>query len=147
MPLIRRFFLFGAAFSALAPSSAALAAMQFCNRTAAPIEAALGYRDTGDWTSQGWWRIEPDQCVRVFGKPLTQRFYFDYAISLAPPAQDQPPFAWSGKYKFCTDEKPFQIEGDSDCETRGYKTKGFQEVDIGADMRDYTLSFKNNDSK
>jgi uncharacterized membrane protein len=146
MPLIRRFFLPGAVLLLFAPLTAQ-AAMQFCNRTTAPIAAALGYRDTGDWTSEGWWRIEPDQCLRVFGRPLTQRFYFDYAISLAVPAKDQPPFTWGGKFKFCTDEKPFQIEGDSDCETRGYKTEGFQEIDVGAGVSDYALSFRDAASK
>jgi uncharacterized membrane protein len=146
MPPIRSFFLLGLAFFALTPTPAK-AAMRFCNLTKGPIEAALGYRDTGDWTSQGWWHLDAGECVRVFGKPLTQRFYFDYAVSLAPPSADKPPFNWSGKFKFCIDNKPFQIEGDSDCEMRGFKTQGFQEIDIGADARDYTLNFRDENTR
>lgn len=121
----------------------AQAAMVFCNRTDAPIEAALGYRESINWVSEGWWQIEPGQCARVFGKPLTQRFYFYYALSLSPPAPGKSPLSWTGKYAFCIDNKAFKVEGDGDCESRNYKTQGFQQVDIGAGARDYKLDFRN----
>ncbi len=120
----------------------AKAAMVFCNRTSGVIEAAVGYRETQDWISEGWWRIEPGQCARVFGKPLTQRFYFYYATSLTPPVKDKPPKTWAGKYEFCTDTKAFRIEGDENCETRNYHTQGFHEIDIGSNARDYSLDFR-----
>jgi len=124
----------------------AKAAMVFCNRTPGVIEAAVGYRETIDWISEGWWRIEPGQCARVFGKPLTQRFYFYYARALAPPPKGKPLMVWAGKYEFCTDSKAFRIEGDDQCETRNYQTQYFHEIDIGTNQRDYTLDFRNGSS-
>ena len=121
---------------------AARAAMLFCNRTPNVIEAAFGYRETTGWISEGWWRIEPEDCARVYGGPLMHRFYFYYATSLAPRAKDKTPLTWTGKYKLCSDIKAFRIEGDADCEQRGYITQGFEEVDIGATTRDYTLDFR-----
>jgi uncharacterized membrane protein len=126
---------------------ATMAAMSFCNRTPGPVEAALGYRDDADstaqsWVSEGWWRIEPGQCARVYGQPLSQRFYFYYAHALTQTAKDIPPTLWSGKYIFCTDDKAFRIDGDTDCATRNYTSTGFQELDLGANTRDYTLDFK-----
>ena len=128
----------------------AYAAMSFCNRTSGPVEAALGYRDDGDdkqdqaqnWVSEGWWRIESGQCARVYGQPLSQRFYFYYARALTQTSKDAPPTVWSGKYIFCTDDKAFRITGDGDCPTRSYQSTGFQELDLGANTRDYTLDFK-----
>jgi hypothetical protein len=128
--------------------SPAKAALVFCNRTQAPLEAALAYRgevadDREDWISEGWWHIEPGQCSRVFGKALEQRFYFYYAMSLASPAHDHAPYIWSGdKYKFCIDTKAFRIIGDGQCDERSYQLKGFQQIDLGANVRDYTLDFK-----
>lgn len=122
-------------------------AMIYCNHTSSAIEAALGYRDqlegqkTG-WMSEGWWRIEPGQCSRVYGKPLNQRFYYYYAVSLAPVQRDKSPFIWNGKYQFCADTKAFRVEGDHDCIARGYQVKGFQEIDVGANTKDYTLDFR-----
>lgn len=128
------------------------AAMSFCNRTSGPIEAALGYRDDSDnnaqdWISEGWWRIESGQCARVYGQPLTQRFYFYYAHALTQVVKDSPPTAWSGKYIFCTDDKAFRVTGDGDCQTRNYSPTGFQELDLGANTRDYTLDFKDGATK
>ncbi len=128
-------------------SSTAQAALVFCNRTQQPVEAAVGYRstlenDTEDWVSEGWWRIEPGQCARVYNEPLKERFYFDYAVGLAPPAHNKTPFTWAGKYQFCADTKAFRVEGDSDCEERGYQTKGYQQIDVGTNTHDYTLDFK-----
>ncbi|MGE3624023.1 MAG: DUF1036 domain-containing protein [Bdellovibrionales bacterium] len=120
----------------------AQAAMEFCNRTKAPIEAALGYRERVEWVSEGWWRIEPGKCARVFGRPLTQRFYFYYAKSLAAPMPDKVPLVWAGKYELCIDTKAFRIQGDQNCEIRKFITQGFQEIDIGSSTRDYTLDFK-----
>jgi uncharacterized membrane protein len=129
----------------------AKAALVFCNRTQQPIEAALGHRDQQEggedsagnvWVSEGWWRIDPGQCSRVYGQPLKERFYFYHATALSASAPGQKPFVWEGKYQFCTDTKAFRIEGDGDCEGRGYHVKGFQQIDLGANTRDYMLDFK-----
>lgn len=130
----------------------AYAAMSFCNRSTVAIEAALGYREDTDsteekWISEGWWRIEPGQCARVYGQPLTQRFYFYYARALAQTSKDAPPTVWSGKYIFCTDDKAFRAEGDTDCPARNFQSTGFQELDLGPNVRDYTLDFKDGSSR
>lgn len=125
------------------PHSAS-AAMTFCNRTANTIETAFGYREATGWVSEGWWRIEAGNCARVFGNPLTHRFYFYYATSLAPKTKGKPPLTWAGKYKLCIDTKAFRIDGDEDCESRSYQTQGFQQIDIGSMTHDYTLDFRDN---
>ncbi len=130
----------------LAPQTAA-AEMLFCNRTQNVIETAFGYREAAGWVSEGWWRIEPGKCARVYGQLLTHRFYFYYATSLAPRTKEKPPLTWGGKYKLCTDIKAFRIEGDEDCEQRNYRTLGFQEIDIGSMTHDYTLDFKVNNNR
>jgi len=43
---------------------------------------------------------------------------------------------------FCVKPKAFRIEGDSQCEERGYKQQGFHEIDVGSKQKDYTLTFK-----
>ncbi len=128
-------------------SVSADAAMRFCNRTQQPLEAALGYhRDEKDqsarWVSEGWWRLEAGQCARVYDQPLAQRFYYYFGRALTPSAPGRQPNLWEGKYQFCVEGKAFRIEGDAECETRGFQVRGFRPVDIGADTKDYTLEFK-----
>lgn len=143
LPLIAAVLVFAAFLS----GHAAHAALVYCNRTQQPIEAALGYRGpmvdgVSSWISEGWWRIEPGQCSRVYGQSLKQRFYFYYGIAKIAQSPDKQPIVWSGKFRFCTDAKAFRIEGDEDCEGRGYLARGFQQLDIGANVHDYTLDFR-----
>ncbi len=141
--------------SALAANSfpaPAQAALSFCNRTSVALEAALGYRGEtakkpDDWISEGWWRIEPGQCARVYTEPLTSRFYFYFAHAMAQASKDAPLSVWSGKFTFCTDTKAFRVEGADNCVTRGYQSKGFEELDLGSPQRDYTLDFRDGQSK
>ncbi len=128
-------------------SASAWAALSFCNRTNGTIEAAVGYRDSvkedrGAWISEGWWRIEPGQCARVYADPLSQRFYFYYAHALAAATHDTPSVEWGGKYAFCIDSKAFRAAGDESCASRHYQSAGFQELDVGPNTRDYTLDFR-----
>jgi len=129
-----------AGIAAYAPP--AKAAMSFCNRTEYALDAALGFRNGTAWMSQGWWRIEPGACAKVMSGHLTERFYFYYATSLVRTAKDKPPFEWTGKYQFCTLDASFRIEGDGECESKGYRTRLFGEIDLGPTARDYTLDFK-----
>lgn len=120
-----------------------LAAFLFCNQTKSVIEAAFGHRDGGIWVSEGWWQLQPGQCARVYSKPLTQRFYFYYARALTLPAKNgKGTMIWSGKYSFCIDTKAFRAEGDGNCEARGYRIQGFQDVDVGVRQKNYTLTFQ-----
>jgi len=127
-------------------SKPALASFLMCNKTKSVVEAAFGRREENDWLSEGWWQIQPGQCARVYGKALTQRFYFFYARALTLPSQETGnQKIWSGKYAFCTDTKAFRVQGDSGCEAKGYQTKGFQEVDVGVRQKNYTLTFEDFD--
>lgn len=143
--IILRNALFLALFlAAILASGKAEASLLLCNRTKAPLEAALGYRDDSGWISEGWWKIEPGLCARAYGKPLSQRFYFYFARALnrqSTEGKDSP--VWTGKYAFCIDDKAFHVMGDGNCEKRKYKTQGFHEIDLGTGkVRDYTLNFQ-----
>lgn len=143
MPLLRHAFSIILACAACLAPKAGYAAFLFCNETKSVIEAAFGQRDEGAWVSQGWWQIQPGQCARVYSKPLTQRFYFYYARALTLGGKDgKGPTLWSGKYSFCIDTKAFRIEGDGNCEARGFKAQGFQDVDVGLRQKTYTLTFQ-----
>jgi uncharacterized membrane protein len=116
------------------------------------IEAAVGYRDDAEdgnqnWVSEGWWRIQPGQCARVYGKPLSQRFYFYFAHALSSSVKDAPPTQWGGRFVLCTETKAFRITGDSDCVARNFQATGFQELDVGGSSRDYTLDFRDASSR
>lgn len=113
----------------------AAASFTFCNRTRQDIEAAFARRDHNRWVSEGWWRIEPQQCQKIYTPTLQQRFYYYYARTSTHPIR-----IWSGKYRFCTDSKPFTITGDAVCATRHLGEVGFAQADVG-ERSQYTLDF------
>jgi uncharacterized membrane protein len=98
---------------------------KICNKTKTAVSAAFGYQKDGDWVAEGWWNIQPGKCATVYGKDLDKQKYYFYAESTDGSGD------WGGDFTFCTIEKEFTITGDSNCKSRGYKPKGFREVDVG----------------
>ncbi len=125
--------LFCLLLSAAAP---ARASFTFCNRTAQEIEAAFARHDRNRWVSMGWWRIPPQQCVKVHAEALTQRFYYYHARTTAGIRK-----IWGGKSQFCTDSKPFMLVGDEACEARKTVALGFARIDIG-ERGQFVLDFR-----
>jgi uncharacterized membrane protein len=128
MELLRRSWLL-ALLCAVVPYafvSAAKADFRVCNKTTSLVGIAIGYKADRDWTTEGWWTIESDNCATLLAGPLVGRYYYMYAIDY-----DQGG-AWGGDSAFlCTQEKEFTIEGVTNCVARGYQKTGFYEVDTG----------------
>jgi uncharacterized membrane protein len=63
--------------------TAARAELKFCNHTSEQVSLAIGFSspDSGQWTSEGWWTIDPNQCKVPIGGVLKARYYYYYADS------------------------------------------------------------------
>jgi uncharacterized membrane protein len=115
----------------IAPADAGL---RFCNETDARASVAIGYKgDGGEWTSEGWWRIEPGACTSVIGGDLKRRAYYWRATSKA--------YSWSmRRFMFCTSPKAFTIVGDDECDARGYDRNGFNEIKLAEGVTAFTFT-------
>lgn len=117
----------------LFPASAQ-AALEFCNDTDETISVAIGYNESGTWTSEGWWRAEPGACTKPVGGDLSRRYYYWRATS--------PSYSWetdAARYMFCTSGDIFTIAGDERCEARGYRREAFNEIDL-AGSPDFSMT-------
>lgn len=121
----------GTLWLCLAP--AARAGLDICNETDVLQTVAIGFKGDKDWTSEGWWNIDPGDCATVLGGDLTRRYYYYYAESEADTFEGQ-------DYQFCASNDVFTIVGDTDCEQRGYETLSMREIDTGETARDFTLT-------
>jgi len=127
-----RVFALLAAVLAISAQPAA-AQLEICNKTPAPYSLAIAYETDSDVVSQGWWTVDPDKCQVVIPTELNQPYYYHYAISRALNVE------WAGSSNFCTSDDPqFRINGGGNCEQRNAHTKGFRQIDVGANKR-YTL--------
>jgi uncharacterized membrane protein len=118
--------------AALAWPAVAYADFRLCNRTASRIGIAMGYKDEGGWTTEGWWNLAANACETLIRGPLVARFYYVYAVDYDQGGE------WSGKAFMCTHPKEFTIHGIEDCLARGFDRTGFFEIDTG-EQKNWTL--------
>ena len=117
-------------------SSPAFASFNICNKSNLPVRAAIGRFDGANWSSEGWWTVQPKSCEAVLTGPLQGRFYYLYA-------SDGAAGLWEGHTMFCTAPKsPFRATGRSNCAGRGLDRRGFFQVDTGQ-AHDWTQTLSN----
>lgn len=114
-------------------AGAAQAGLHFCNQTNEIQSVAIGYQGASDWTSEGWWNVDPGDCATVVAGDLTKRYYY-YRSEV-----NGGDFPGEG-YMFCTTPQEFEIVGDTDCESRGYDNESFREIDTGETATDFTFN-------
>lgn len=101
----------------------ARADFRICNDTESLVGAALGYREKGEWVSEGWFQIAGESCTSLIEGDLASRFYYIYAEDADQGGQ------WRGDIFMCTSEREFRIVGVKDCFKRGHLRTGFFEID------------------
>lgn len=106
------------------------AGLELCNDTVAPQSVAVGYKQDGDWVSEGWWELKPGACVTSVAGELKYRFYYFRAESPG----------WEFRHdrlSFCTSDVLFTVRGDGECEERGYEKSYFAKIDTGKDAQHF----------
>ncbi|MDF0600568.1 DUF1036 domain-containing protein [Psychromarinibacter sp. C21-152] len=106
--------------------------LRICNSTGEIQSVSIGYEGDEGFLSEGWWNIDPDDCAKVLAGELQRRYYYYRAEVEAGPFEGE-------GYMFCTSPEVYTIVGDSDCESRGYDTESFSEIDTGPTARGYTF--------
>ena len=99
-----------------------------CNKTQHAVMVAIGFQKDGDWSSAGWWRVQPQACTAMLRGALKSRYFYLRAIHVGVEGP------WDGNRYFCVAAKNFTIKGRKDCVKRGYAVAGFFEVDTGKEL-------------
>ncbi|MDD7911857.1 DUF1036 domain-containing protein [Pseudovibrio exalbescens] len=115
--------LLGAILFVFAPP--AFADLRLCNKTDDTVSIAIGYRDSSEWVTEGWWNLSKNSCETLVPGDLQSRYYYIYA------AENDKIGEWGGQAFMCVRQKEFTIRGIEDCVARGYERAGFFEIDTG----------------
>lgn len=100
-----------------------------CNEAGALIWTAHGRRNGDSWTSRGWWSVEPGECAKIYGEPLTgEGEYYLYA-GLSGDEEDQ--MLTAATEIFCLAPTRFAISGRETCTDRGYMDGRFLQLAPG----------------
>jgi uncharacterized membrane protein len=114
-----------AALLATGTAGAAKADLKLCNATPSRIGVALGYQDRKGWATEGWWNVPAETCENLLKGTLPSRYIYVYAIDYERGGE------WFGEHRMCINEKSFTIRNTQNCEDRGYRSRGFYEIDTG----------------
>jgi uncharacterized membrane protein len=113
-------------------------AIRGCNQSSKVImvakSTATGQQVDGKnvFLSQGWYELNPSQCVTLWTGPLQNRYYYVYAESSTS--------HWSGQYPMCVSEKAFRIS-EPQC-GQGYMRRQFNQIDIQGKNGVFTYYFQ-----
>ena len=110
------------------------AGLTVCNESDQRASVAVGYKASDDrWTSEGWWNVDPGDCVTPALDGTPRRYYYYRAEVDGGEFDGQ-------NYFFCTSPEAYTIIGDSECEARGYDREDFWEIDTGSDEGMFTFT-------
>ncbi|MDJ0824786.1 MAG: DUF1036 domain-containing protein [Rhodobacter sp.] len=109
------------------------AGLRICNETDNAQELSFGYNGAEGWTSEGWWIVDPGECVEPALDGTNRRYVYYRAEIGGGPFEGQ-------NYFFCTTPEEYTIIGDSDCEARGYDREDFREIDTGSTLGTFTFT-------
>lgn len=88
-----------------------------CNNAGSAIGVAVARQRNERWQSRGWWRIEPESCMRVVAERLAAGDTFIFAQTVNG-TRSEP--LRRGVEAFCVAPGRFTAEGRSNCVERGY---------------------------
>ena len=115
-----------------------MAQLMVCNQSLDVLNVALGYEESGEFQTEGWWSIGANRCSSVVRQALAGRYYYLYAEDVF----GQP--VLSGAVPACVDAKRFRITGTSSCWIRGLRETPFAEVDTQSQSR-WTVFLKSSE--
>jgi len=119
-------------------AAGARAELKLCNTTPSRIGIAIGYKDSKDWATEGWWNVASQTCETLLKGALPSRYLYVHAVDYDRGGE------WAGTSVMCTADKTFTIRGVGDCQKRGFRKSGFFEVDTG-DAKEWTVRLSDPD--
>ena len=138
---IHRFLALAAAAMVLLAMPSAKADYSFCNKTSYALSAALGFVDTEELLTRGWWRLRPGECKRVISEEVPAGRYYVYAEAI--PGHRGDLRTWSGGTPLCVqNDSLFTLRDQSVCSADPQRQREFKAVDVTAeDAGSYTTEF------
>ncbi len=113
--------------------------LDICNDGTARIFGAIAIQNDGNWTSRGWWPVDPGNCVKPFDRTLigTQAHVFALQEATSEDGTQAPDRRLRSEAvtptQFCIAESRFSALGQENCLEQGYVPVAFRPVPTEAD--------------
>jgi len=120
---------------AAAPAEAKL---EYCNRSSYLLDAASAHQVEEGFLVQGWFKVNPGECVTVIGEDLGEAEYYAFARTRA--AHGASRRLTSGDRMLCIDVADFSFVSANGCTGRGLQKVEFARIDTEG-RRDWKAVF------
>ncbi len=125
--------------------------LTICNSSSRSIWTAVAYRHKGNWQSEGWWSVNPDECGQAYRQTLSGSELHMFALQEAeldetgnPAGNDSHLISNSPQpAQFCIAESRFKALGRENCADFGYDIADFRGVPT--DESGYKISLTDSD--
>lgn len=97
--------------------------LDIMNNSFDDVWVSIGYVENDIWYSEGWWKVQKQNKIRVYGKQLSNRYYYFYAYQVTGSS------IWEGKTPFCTPSTVFKLNS-TNCGNAEYAY--YREIDVGS---------------
>ena len=106
----------------------------YCNKASEQVWSAIAFPASKEvYTSKGWWRLDPGQCVKVFKGKLAHDHYYVYGeMGNGDEDPSQTRVLSDGDKEFCTNDVVFNFKNDGPCGVKDLNTSLFKRIEIGA---------------
>lgn len=118
-----------------------------CNRAPGNMWVALGHREADDWVSKGWWYVNAGDCLQPYTRRLKGADMHLFAVLETDDAEHP---IEDASEAFCISDVRFTAYGREACESNGYDTVSFRNLeatDIGITLNLSGLDFGLEDSE
>ncbi len=105
----------------------------YCNKASEEVWSAIAYPGADkSYISQGWWRLNPGQCVKVLKGKLAHDHYYVYGELGNGENLDQNRVLGGGEKEFCTNDIIFNVKNDVPCTAQDLNLAKFKRVEIAS---------------
>jgi len=122
-----------------AEASIAEIGLDICNDSSTRIFGAIALQTSGNWTSRGWWPVDPGECVKPLDTSLIGTDAHVFALQEAvkedgSPAPDKRLRSETvTPSPFCIAEALFSALGRENCQDKGYAPANFRPIPTDLD--------------
>jgi len=104
----------------------------YCKKAGEEVWSAIAVPSKDEtYISQGWWRLDPGQCVKVIKGKLAHDHYYVYGV-IGNGSETSPERVLSGGDKpFCINDVLFNTSNNVSCADQDLQTGSFKRVEIG----------------
>ena len=120
--------------------------LDICNDSSTRIFGAVAYQAGNNWSSRGWWSIDPKSCVKPIDTSLidTQTHVFALQETFKEDGSDGPDKRLRSETvtpsPFCIAESRFSALGRENCQDKGYSAANFRPIPTDLDGQTLRLT-------